>query len=513
MKSRHLICILALSAGLLIWARPMHAALAPQDARAAVDRGIAWLRTAQNASGVWGDSAGSEFRDTAVVADALWQLGERSDPYFAAVSYLAYGTPSSIDYQARRAVALARGGQDVSAAITALLAAQNGNWTGTGIPNQPEGGWGAAAGYASAVPDTALALDALYAAGLPGGLFVGDETVAAGATDSFHYTLPAGVTTVRVIFSPLAGQIQVRIKAGAPPTLADPYYNLTGPATLGGLSTAAGVYYIRVDGVAANTTYGLAVSYIANGFDTDALRLPLSYLQAAQRADGGWGLAIAADASYAGLTAETVLTLLDYSLYYDVRTALANGLAWLVSNQNGDGGWGNPASTVYETALAFYALDRAGSIAFDRTAAEGWLLGSQSPDGSWNGLPYDTAVAVLALGNQFSGLPAAPASLTISAADPDVILDWALVNTTRAGDSVTVDHYNIYRLSDPYFTVTAATPVYDTAVGLTYPDDGVFGTPPEFWFYGVAAVDGAGKLGDTSQHTGLFEFTIVPGGG
>ena len=37
-------------------------------------------------------------------------------------------------------------------------------------------------------------------------------------------------------------------------------------------------------------------------------------------------------------------------------------------------------------------------------------------------------------------------------------------------------------------------PVYDTAVGLTYPDDGVFGTPPEFWFYGVAAVDGAGKL-------------------
>ncbi len=483
------------------------------DAYSAVAGGVAWLNAHANPGGGWGDPAGSGLRDTAFAVRALRSQGSAGGAYEAGLAVLTSATPVAIDYQARRAVALARGGQDVSAAITALLAAQNGNWTGTGIPNQPEGGWGAAAGYASAVPDTTLALDALYAAGLPGGLFVGDETVAAGATDSFHYTLPAGVTTVRVIFSPLAGQIQVRIKAGAPPTLADPYYNLTGPATLGGLSTAAGVYYIRVDGVAANTTYGLAVSYIANGFDTDALRLPLSYLQAAQRADGGWGLAIAADASYVGLTAETVLTLLDYSLYYDVRTALANGLAWLAANQNGDGGWGSPAGTVYETALAFYALDRAGSTAFDRTAAEGWLLGSQSPDGSWNGLPYDTAVAVLALGNQFSGLPAAPASLTISAADPDVILDWALVSTTRAGDSVTVGHYNVYRMADPYFAVTAATPVYDTAAGLTYPDDGVFGTPPEVWFYGVAAVDGAGKLGDVSPHTGLFEFTIVPGGG
>ena len=509
-QARHLTA-LALIAVLLIPLAAEPVGAMPQDAAGAVANGVAWLNAHANAGGGWGDPAGSGLRDTAVAAKALRSQGSVGSAYTAGLAVLANAVPVVNDYQARRAAVLARDGQDVSALITGLLDSQNDNWSGTGVPNAPEGGWGIAAGYASDVPDTALVLDAIHAAGLTGGLFVGGESVAAGQTDNFHYTVPSGATVLRMIFNPLSGQIQVRVKAGTPPTLADPYYTLTGPASLGGLSLQAGMYYIRVDGVAANSTYSVRVSYIANGFDTDSLLPPLSYLTAAQRGDGGWGLAVGADESNVALTAGTVLTLVDYSAYYNVGTARANGVARLVAQQNGDGGWGSPTSTAYETALAYYALERAGSQAFNQAAAENYLLSHQSGDGSWNGLAYDTAVAVLALGNQFIGLPAAPASLTITAAGTGITLDWSPVATTRGGDSLTVDHYNIYRSTSPYFTVTGTTSPYASTADLTFPDAGVLGHPEANYFYVVAAVGAAGTIGDPSLRAGKFEFRLVPG--
>lgn len=262
----------------------------------AVADGVAWLKANQNPSGSWGDPAGSEFRDTTVVVEVLHSLGEAGSEYDAALSFLTYTSAANNDYLARQITAMARVSMDVTSRASDLLASQNESWSGTGIPNEPEGGWGIAPGYATDVLDTALALEALHAAGLAG------EQLTA-----------------------------------------------------------------------------------------------VNYLITAQNSDGGWGLSVGAGESNVYLTAKVLLTLNDYAAYFVLQTPINNGAQWLVAQQNPDGGWGSASSTVYETALAYHALDELDVEPNDPDAAVNYLLNSQAPDGSWNGAAYDTARAVLAL--------------------------------------------------------------------------------------------------------------------
>ena len=64
--------------------------------------------------------------------------------------------------------------------------------------------------------------------------------------------------------------------------------------------------------------------------------------------------------------------------------------AFLVSNQNSDGGWGfhpTSPSAVEATAWALMALTLAGGAPQQRSRARGWLLESQLPEGSWPAFP------------------------------------------------------------------------------------------------------------------------------
>lgn len=152
-----------------------------------------------------------------------------------------------------------------------------------------------------------------------------------------------------------------------------------------------------------HTALALAALKVA-GVSGDGLARGVRYLTAAQNGDGGWGMN-KGSASDPALTAQVMLALTGYATEPDVITALTKSTQYLVSQQHGNGGWGATGSTVAESALVYYALRSQSVPDSVKQAAVAYLEGTQGPDGSWNDQPYDTALAVLALGTYPSFLP------------------------------------------------------------------------------------------------------------
>ena len=93
-----------------------------------------------------------------------------------------------------------------------------------------------------------MALDALKASGMAGGLTVVDESITSGEPNTFQFELPDDATSLRIVITELTGAIDFRIKQGTPPTLTDPYYHITfAPVLLSGLPVEPGTNYIRID--------------------------------------------------------------------------------------------------------------------------------------------------------------------------------------------------------------------------------------------------------------------------
>jgi hypothetical protein len=361
-----------------------------------IDSGVAWLLANQNPSGSWGDPELTEFRDTTVVVDVLKKLRKTGTGYTNAINFINSTSPPNNDYMARKSSVLAQEGRDVSSMINALLSVRNPAEFDNTLPNYPEGGWGAVQYHATNNLDTTLVLNALNAAGLAGGLSISDEALGPGETDEFQFNLPVGATSLAIVITKLTGAIDFRIKQGSPPTLADPYYHLTfAPVNLSGLPLQPGTNYIRIDS-SVSSTYSLEVSYVANGFDTKSLLTPINYLKASQNPDGGWGISKGAD-SYIYITSKVLITLEQYSIYFDLDTNISNGIAWLKAKKNADGGFGTGGSSIYETALAYIAMANVDLSSPQAQNALNYILTNQQGNGSWNGKAYDTAVSLRAI--------------------------------------------------------------------------------------------------------------------
>ncbi len=157
-----------------------------------------------------------------------------------------------------------------------------------------------------------------------------------------------------------------------------------------------------------DTALALQALKAANYSDHSVLFHAVDFLIAKQNADGGWGFAPGYD-SNVFVTAHVLKTLPYYNnLGCSARSSIDKGIAYLLSKQNTDGGFGSSPSSVYETALAFDALIAAGAnISIidpltDRTPAQGatnYLTTAQLANGSWNDDPYSTALALQALAN------------------------------------------------------------------------------------------------------------------
>jgi subtilase family serine protease len=256
----------------------------PRTAPADLAQGAAWLAAMQEHDGSWLDAGATRERDTAEAAAALRLFPETQAEAEEGLGWLASHDAANTDYLARRIETLADAGRDCAALVAELVARRN-----------ADGGWGAAAGFASTAGDTALALKAL---------------VCAGSTPS---------------------------------------------------------------------------AAIADG---------VGYLNTHRNADGGWGGE--GGASQVQPTADALLAFNALRTGYPVEAGLNTAAAWLLGKQNPDGGFGNSPSTVYDTAAAVLALHELGAPGAIVGRGANYLLERQAQDGSWEGSPYQTAVAVRA---------------------------------------------------------------------------------------------------------------------
>lgn len=359
-------------------------------AKATTGDAIRSLLSEQDAYSGWG-AGRDRARSTATALEALALVSEDLPSVVRGRLALSGISAPTIDAEARRV--LAGIGDEAT-----LIALRNPFDPATGRPNASEGGWGLAPGYASDVLDTALALRALAFVGVPLGIDIVDATVAAGAFDQHGGQLvPSTATTIQVLVNGLdaAGAIQVRVGAGSPPTLADPFFSLSGPITnpinLTGIPFAPGAaYFIRVDGVASSSTYSVELAFSAPGVDTGAVSEALAYLRASQNFDGGFGLQ-PTDDSLVSATSESILASL--ALPNQAVPDLAAAVAFLEGRQAGDGSFGS----VGETSAAYLALVQYDPTSLAALAAYNYLVAAQQVDGSWPGGPDQTALALNAL--------------------------------------------------------------------------------------------------------------------
>ncbi len=123
------------------------------------------------------------------------------------------------------------------------------------------------------------------------------------------------------------------------------------------------------------------------------------------------------------VTALAVMALSDYLARYSGLAAyIQNALSALTAQQLPDGGFGEDASTVLQTALAVRALVAAGASSTTVLQARQYLVSAQQPEGSWDNDTYVTAQALRALhasaGVDKANLQIQGSSLTITPPHP-----------------------------------------------------------------------------------------------
>ena len=270
----------------------------PAHADIGLDRaeGIAWLLQQQNGDGSWGKD-GARVVTTGEVLEALRLSGvERGFLYSRGLSWIANVRTDSVDSLARKIIALERAGFDAVAMgmLDDLLARRN-----TRL------GWGSFDGYASGFPDTALAVQAIYAA---------------------NYTYPEmGTTIARMVQAQKPGDfgwsyMSHNLDGGSKSLIMPTAYNLMALSDhlqAGGGGTSQATRGVR---------WLLQSKRQANGSFLDDVGVTTGEVQQTALA---W-LAIEA-VSAAGIVP------------VDSADALADARAYLLSRQMADGSWNNDA--------------------------------------------------------------------------------------------------------------------------------------------------------------------------
>jgi hypothetical protein len=98
--------------------------------------------------------------------------------------------------------------------------------------------------------------------------------------------------------------------------------------------------------------------------------------------------------------------------------------------------------------------------------------------------------------------PAAIADLTAQLSVDDIVLQWS-----HSADNVAIDHYIVYRDTDPGFTPGGGNEVHQTE-GTSYLDPNAAGTVGTDYYYVVKATDPSGNLAEDSNRAGEFDKQV-----
>jgi hypothetical protein len=101
--------------------------------------------------------------------------------------------------------------------------------------------------------------------------------------------------------------------------------------------------------------------------------------------------------------------------------------------------------------------------------------------------------------------PSAIGDLTATLSVSDIVLQWS-----HAADNVALDHYVVYRGTDPGFAATSGDSISGTK-GTSYLDPGAAGTVGTNYFYLVKAADPSRNLAEDSNRVGEFDSQMVNG--
>ena len=98
--------------------------------------------------------------------------------------------------------------------------------------------------------------------------------------------------------------------------------------------------------------------------------------------------------------------------------------------------------------------------------------------------------------------PSAIGDLTATLSVSDIMLQWS-----HAADNVAIDHYVIYRNTDPFFAPSSGDSISKTK-GTSYLDPGAAGTMGTNYFYVVKAKDPSRNLAEDSNRVGEFDRSL-----
>ena len=159
----------------------------------------------------------------------------------------------------------------------------------------------------------------------------------------------------------------------------------------------------------------------------------LDEIKSRQNQDGSWGLLYGEDGSVI-ITSFVLLATAQYKGISAYTSMIDNGVQWLMSKRTVTGTYGdNPnAADVFETALAYRAVEESKGISTRDSLTENWLLSNQLPDGSFGGSIKSTAAVLLALSSGRPQINIASADITFSNSNPilgeDVIITAKVTN-------------------------------------------------------------------------------------
>jgi hypothetical protein len=101
--------------------------------------------------------------------------------------------------------------------------------------------------------------------------------------------------------------------------------------------------------------------------------------------------------------------------------------------------------------------------------------------------------------------PAAIGDMTVTLSIDDIVLQWS-----HAGDNVAIDHYVVYRNTDPGFEPAGGDSISGTK-GTSYQDSDAAGTVGTNYFYVIKAVDPSGNKAEDSNRVGEFDVDVESG--